>query len=328
MLKKKKTKNQIILGSFAAAFSVVVLAGLIADKHIATVMAAQSEETKVMENVLDVQLEETLGEDDLPSEAVTEAIEADGSSTAVSVEESVTQDFGVIAYDSPVLMYASDTVNVRNGAGTDYDKLGRISWGTELSVLGVTDNNWYEISFGDSVGFINGDYVTSELPSVPYLFVGDSRTVQLEMAVGDSDKAYVAKVGEGYSWFKNTALSEIQEYAGNGTTMIINFGVNDLANASKYISLINSYIDVWDAAGITVYYSSVTPVGSYPTVTNAQIEKFNSRLRSELDSRIKWIDSYSYLTQTGFNTADGLHYDKSTYQNLYSYYMSVVATDV
>ena len=163
---------------------------------------------------------------------------------------------------------------------------------------------------------------------MPYLFVGDSRTVQLEMAVGDTDKAYIAKVGEGYSWFKNTALAEIQEYAGNGTTMIINFGLNDLANASKYISLINSYIDVWDAAGITVYYSSVTPVGSYPTVTNAQIEKFNSRLQSELDSRIKWIDSYSYLTQTGFNTADGLHYDKSTYQNLYSYYMSVVATDV
>ena len=141
MLKKKKTKNQIILGSFAAAFSVVVLAGLIADKHIATVMAAQDEETKVMENVLDVQLEEALGEDDLSSEAVTEAIEVadtsetENSSTAVSVDEDTTQDFSLTVYDSPVVLYASDTVNVRSGAGTDYDKLGRISWGTELSVL-------------------------------------------------------------------------------------------------------------------------------------------------------------------------------------------------
>ena len=328
MLKKKKTKNQIILGSFAAAFSVVVFAGLMADKHIATVEAAQINESVVEGEVLNVQLDEALGEENLSQEAVTELIAVDETLEATGESSEETCGAVVTLYDSPLVMYASDTVNVRSGAGTDFAKLGRIAWGSELSVLGVTDNNWYEISYGDSVGFISGDYVTSEIPSVPYLFVGDSRTVQLEMAVGDSDKAYVAKVGEGYSWFKNTALTEIQEYAGNGTTMIINFGVNDLANASKYISLINSYIDVWDAAGITVYYSSVTPVGSYPTVTNAQIENFNSRLQSEFDPRIKWIDSYSYLTQTGFNTADGLHYDKSTYQNLYSYYMSVVATDV
>ena len=329
MLKKKTNKNQIILGSFAAAFSVVVLAGLVADKHLAMASAASEETTEVAGEVLNIQIDEALGEDNLADGAVTETVDM-VAATEASSEEVIEEVFPytVTVYETPLVMYASDTVNVRNGAGTDYDKLGRISWGSELQVIGVTDNNWYEISYGDGAGFISGDYVTSELPSVPYLFVGDSRTVQLENAVGTTDKAYVAKVGEGYSWFKNTALSEIQEYAGNGTTMIINFGVNDLANASKYISLINSYIDVWDAAGITVYYSSVTPVGSYPTVTNTQIENFNSKLQSELDPRIKWIDSYSYLTQTGFSTADGLHYDKSTYQSLYSYYMSVVSTDI
>ena len=144
------------------------------------------------------------------------------------------------------------------------------------------------------------------------------------MAVGSTDKEYVAKVGEGYVWFRDTALSEIQQYAGNGTTMIINFGVNDLANASKYIKLVNSHVDEWINAGMTVYYAAVTPVGSSASVSNAQIESFNAKLKEGLDPRIQWIDGYSYLQQTGFNTADGLHYDKSTYKNLYSYYMSVL----
>ncbi len=63
-------------------------------------------------------------------------------------------------------------------------------------------------------------------------------------------------------------------------------------------------------------------------MSNEQIENFNAKLQAELDPRIKWIDSYSYLTQTGYSTSDGLHYDKNTYRNLYSYYMSVLTADV
>ena len=159
---------------------------------------------------------------------------------------------------------------------------------------------------------------------MPFLFVGDSRTVQLKTAVGSTDKAYVAKVGEGYSWFKNTALPQIPNYAGNGTTMIINFGVNDLANASKYIKLVNSNIDAWTEAGIKVYYAAVTPVKNCKTVSNDQIERFNAKLKSQLDPRVTWIDGYSYLKQNGFSTGDGLHYNNSTYKSLYSYYMSVI----
>ena len=166
--------------------------------------------------------------------------------------------------------------------------------------------------------------MVSELPGTPLVFVGDSRTVQMQMAVGSSDKAYIAKIGEGYSWFKNTALSEIPSFAGTGTTMIINFGVNDLANAGKYIQLVNNNIDAWTNAGITVYYAAVTPVGNCGSVTNAQIEAFNARLQSELDPRVQWIDGYTYLSQTGFSTPDGLHYSKDTYKSLYSYYMSVI----
>ena len=182
----------------------------------------------------------------------------------------------VVPYEAPADMYATATVNVRSGAGTEFEKIGKLAWGTPIKVSGETGNGWYEVAYKDGLGYVSKEYVSTAIPGVPFLFVGDSRTVQMKTAVGSTDKAYVAKVGEGYSWFKNSALPQIPNYAGNGTTMIINFGVNDLANASKYIKLVNSNIDAWTAAGIKVYYAAVTPVKNCKTVSNDQIERFNA----------------------------------------------------
>ncbi len=242
----------------------------------------------------------------------------------LTATESVDSGVYVTEYESPLQMYTTVTVNVRDGAGTEYNKVGKLSWGSPATVIGESSNGWYEVSYNSANAFIMGDYMTQKLPGTPYVFVGDSRTVQLQMAVGSTDKAYIAQVGEGYSYFKNTALPAISNYAGAGTSLIINFGVNDLANASKYISLVNNNIDAWTEAGITVYYAAVTPVGNCTTVSNSQIESFNAKLQSELDPRVKWMDGYSYLTQTGFSTPDGLHYSSDTYKSLYAYYMSVI----
>ena len=128
MFKKKNNKNQIILGSFAAAFSVVALAGLIADKHIATVEAAQNENTLVAGEVLNVQIDEVLGEDELAGAAVTETVDivaATEASIEASSEEVIEEvlPYTVTVYESPLIMYAGATINVRSGAGTDYTKL-------------------------------------------------------------------------------------------------------------------------------------------------------------------------------------------------------------
>ncbi len=253
----------------------------------------------------------------------TEASTA-GSSDQVILPEEQVDPTAVVPYEAPADMYATATVNVRSGAGTEFEKIGKLAWGTPIKVSGETGNGWYEVAYKDGLGYVSKEYVSTAIPGVPFLFVGDSRTVQMKTAVGSTDKAYVAKVGEGYSWFKNSALPQIPNYAGNGTTMIINFGVNDLANASKYIKLVNSNIDAWTAAGIKVYYAAVTPVKNCKTVSNDQIERFNAKLKSQLDPRITWIDGYSYLKQNGFSTGDGLHYNNSTYKSLYSYYMSVI----
>ncbi len=260
---------------------------------------------------------------------VAESAEAAPGTTApapdvVPAPEADMAAYSVAEYETPHRMYTTATVNVRTGAGMDYDKVGKLGWGSETTVVGETSNGWFEVAFDGGKAFILGDYMTPEVPGTPYVFVGDSRTVQLQMAIGSTDKAYIAQVGEGYNYFKNTALPAITDYAGSGTNMIINFGVNDLANASKYITLVNNNIDAWTEAGINVYYAAVTPVGNCSSVTNTQIENFNKKLQSELDPRVKWIDGYTYLTQTGFSTPDGLHYNKDTYKSLYSYYMSVL----
>ncbi|MCR5155957.1 MAG: SH3 domain-containing protein [Butyrivibrio sp.] len=324
---KINSGNLILLAAFAAGFSILVTASTVADRNADTVSSAPvivntATETATAYNTV-------VGEVTVPMAASTD-VKASVVSLSTESETKVSPKtaYSVVEYEAPVTMYTSDTVNVRAGAGTDYDKVGKLRWGNQLQVTGETDNGWYEVIYDGITAFIKGDYMVRDLPGTPYVFVGDSRTVQMQMAVGSSDKAYIAKVGEGYSWFKNTALSQIPAYAGNGTTMIINFGVNDLGNVSKYISLINSNIDAWTEAGITVYYAAVTPVGDCTTVSNAQIESFNSRMQSELDPRIKWLDGYSYLTQTGFSTADGLHYNKDTYRSLYSYYMSVIDSEI
>lgn len=314
-------KNLILLSAFAASFSVLGCLAAYSDRSKIDAVPADisgQELTAAVASSIDDAAEQVIASN---ADLSTETFNVTSEETSATLERTV---FTVTEYEAPVTMYTSDTVNVRSGAGTDYDKIGKLRWGSETQVTGETDNGWYEVAFGDTTAFIIGDYMVTELPSTPLVFVGDSRTVQMQKAVGSTDKAFIAKIGEGYSWFKNTALSEIPSYAGTGTTMIINFGVNDLANASKYIQLVNSNIDAWTEAGITVYYAAVTPVGNCSSVSNAQIENFNARLQSELDPRVQWLDGYTYLTQTGFSTADGLHYNNDTYRSLYSYYMSVI----
>ena len=315
-------RNLILLSAFAASFSVLGCLAASTDRsqtELSSASLSSDELVEEMASSIDNAAEEALA---CNGELSTETIQVTSEEAGATLERTV---FTVTEYETPVMMYTSDTVNVRNGAGTDYDKVGKLRWGTQTEVTGETDNGWYEVAYGDTTAFIIGDYMVSELPGTPLVFVGDSRTVQMQAAVGSTDKAYIAKIGEGYSWFKNTALAEIPAYAGTGTTMIINFGVNDLANAGKYIKLVNSNIDAWTEAGITVYYAAVTPVGNCNSVSNSQIENFNARLQAELDPRVQWIDGYSYLSQTGFYTSDGLHYNNDTYRNLYSYYMSVIS---
>ncbi|MCR5343037.1 MAG: SGNH/GDSL hydrolase family protein [Butyrivibrio sp.] len=240
-------------------------------------------------------------------------------------DDSTTTDYKITVYETAKSFYSNERVNVRSGAGTEFERLGVIKRDTKMTVLGQTDNGWYQVSFKDEVGYIKMDYLQEKEPGVEYIFAGDSRTVQMSRAVKKGEYQWIAKVGEGYSFFSNEAVPQIDANVGDGSVIIINYGVNDLYNADKYINLINKKIDTWISAGATVYYAAVTPVGNYPTITNTDIENFNAAMRKGLDSRVGWLDGYSFLQNNGFSTGDGLHYNDATYQSLYTYYVNQVA---
>ena len=101
-------------------------------------------------------------------------------------------------------------------------------------------------------------------------------------------------------------------------------GVNDLGNIDNYIKYVNENASKWKAKGSSLYFVSVNPCdGSYAKL-NTNIESFNKKLKSELSSSIGYIDTYSELKSKGFQTADGLHYKKETYQLIYTYIKSRV----
>ena len=54
----------------------------------------------------------------------------------------------------------TDSLNVRSGAGTSYNKIGSLSKGTKVEIVGTT-NGWYKIKYNSSYGFISDDYVSN-----------------------------------------------------------------------------------------------------------------------------------------------------------------------
>ena len=150
-----------------------------------------------------------------------------------------------------------------------------------------------------------------------YLFVGDSRTVGMESIISD-EATVIAKVGQGYKWLTKTADQQIRDVLTDNTVLIFNLGVNDLANADKYISYLDGLQEEYPETEI--FYVSVNPVKN-TTVTNEQINAFNDKVK---EASVSFIDTNSYLVENGFETPDGLHYSKNTYQEIYDYIVKEV----
>lgn len=66
----------------------------------------------------------------------------------------------------------ASSLRVRSGAGTTYDTLGYLSYGTVITINGTTkDSNntaWYRISYNSSVGYVSSEYVTVTSTSPVY----------------------------------------------------------------------------------------------------------------------------------------------------------------
>ncbi len=58
------------------------------------------------------------------------------------------------------------TINVRSGPGTEYGRVTQLRTGKEITVIGE-DNGWLLIAFGDSTGYVRGDFISNTEPPTP-----------------------------------------------------------------------------------------------------------------------------------------------------------------
>lgn len=144
-----------------------------------------------------------------------------------------------------------------------------------------------------------------------YLFVGDSRTVGLDACVsGISSKA---KVGAKVDYLQSI-LSDVTKT--RKKNVIFNFGVNDLGNINKYITVYESLPKDF-IKNNNVIIMSVNPTdGSKYGSWNTDIDKFNAKMKKNLPSGVKYLDTNSTLKKEGFSTRDGVHYKEVTYKRI------------
>lgn len=142
-----------------------------------------------------------------------------------------------------------------------------------------------------------------------FVFVGDSRTVGMASVVPMNT---IAEVGVGYS-FLMAHRNEILQL--ENTNIVFNLGVNDLANLDSYIEFFQGLPEefTWNN---NLYVVSVNPCSGEYEHMNEDIIYFNVQLSDSLPSLIRFIDTYSYLSEVGFSSPDGLHYSESTYQTI------------
>lgn len=149
-----------------------------------------------------------------------------------------------------------------------------------------------------------------------YIWVGDSRTGDMRNAVGGTDR-YVYKDGAGYSWLDSTGIKDVNSDLKKTDAIIFNLGVNDLDNIDRYIDRLNKLAkNEWQ--NNKIYVVSVNPTDKKRADLNSQIQEFNSKMKSGLNSpNLAFIDTYSDLTSSGFQTADGVHYQNATSKKIY-----------
>lgn len=70
------------------------------------------------------------------------------------------QSYSVTEYHATARITSKNSLNLRSGPSTDYSVLKSLPTGTEITIIGKTDNNWYQIQIDDQVGFVAAKYVS------------------------------------------------------------------------------------------------------------------------------------------------------------------------
>lgn len=194
------------------------------------------------------------------------------------------------------------------------------------------------------------------------IIIGDSRSNNMSKWIIPSVRTeFVAEAGQGYQWFVQEAIDEVNEIKNPGDTIVIWLGVNDYYSNilggntwTMYANIINSLaVNEWSDCKINVaavgyvdrtrmlaYYgkdtrSNVTPLDGGNGING--IQDFNLKLKESLCKKVSWLDTYRVIGINANDTdrtpediwytrangqKDGLHYSESKTQEIYDFFVA------
>lgn len=160
-------------------------------------------------------------------EITTEEIEVtteekEKSTEKVVIEEVTTEKYEEVKPEFTVkdiedkTMYATTSLNVRDGASTSYNKIGVLSYSEEVIVTGkVNENNWYQVKYKDKTGYASGNYLSDKKPEAQI-----SQSSNIEYPIKYSDGTSSITITK--EWFENAyvyaAHIKFSDYNRLGTT--------------------------------------------------------------------------------------------------------------
>jgi len=186
-----------------------------------------------------------------------------------------------------------------------------------------TNNNNSSGNSGSNSGTNNQSQVKRK-----NIFIGDSRCVGIQNVIQATEKnksEWICKTGEGYRWFKGTAINTLNSKIKSNVqyNIYINLGVNDMGNVNFYINYYNNMAKNPKYSNSKIIVVSVNPINdskakSYGYLArNNQVVDFNNKIKSGLSSSVSYCDVYGKIINN-FATTDGIHYTNSTSQTIYN----------
>lgn len=170
------------------------------------------------------------------------------------------------------------------------------------------------------------------------LLIGDFRIQELQYYQSrtkneDFEYHYLLEDSADYSWFDSNATAQLPLMPLDSGNIIVMLGFNDCVRscvwpsffninsiASKYASLVNELAEKYQ--DLNFYLCSIGPVDSgyafdaykndiiSEKLLNTKIKAFNRVLKNKC--KANYLDCYTYLNTTSFNTHDGVRYDQDT----------------
>lgn len=132
--------------------------------------AAASEEADTADATSEENTEEP------PISVLVTAVVAVSEEEAAELTTATFEKVHGFAVDNSIIanMYAKQSVNVRSGPSADYEQVGKLSFGQEVSVTGQADTGWYQIDLDGQTGYVSNNYIQTEKPSTQTASTGGS----------------------------------------------------------------------------------------------------------------------------------------------------------